>query len=138
MAILKDVCEVLSTHGIKKLMIMNSHGGNDWKSIVRELGAIYPEMYICVTDWFKSMDRTKYFDDPGDHADEMETSLIMYLKPDLVLPRETWGDGKEKKHKIKAFSEGWAWSEKTLVKSFCRHRHRRPEGIQCRKGKSIL
>ncbi|XOV91461.1 MAG: creatininase family protein [Bacteroidota bacterium] len=111
-AILKDIAEVLNTHGIKKLMIMNSHGGNDWKSIVRELGSLYPEMFICVTDWFKSLDRTKYFDDPGDHADEMETSLVMHLRPDLVLPRSEWGDGKEKKNKIKSFSEGWAWAER--------------------------
>lgn len=138
MAILKDVCEVLSTHGIKKLMIMNSHGGNDWKSIVRELGAIYPEMYICVTDWFKSMDRTKYFDDPGDHADEMETSLIMYLKPELVLPRETWGDGKEKKHRIKAFSEGWAWSERRWSKVSADTGIGDPKASSAEKGKAFF
>ncbi len=138
MAILKDVCEVLSTHGIKKLMILNSHGGNDWKSIVRELGTIYPEMYICVTDWFKSMDRTRYFDDPGDHADEMETSLIMYLKPDLVLPKETWGEGKEKKHRIKAFSEGWAWSERRWSKVSADTGIGDPKASSAEKGKAFF
>lgn len=115
-AILCDVVEVLNRQGVHKLMIMNSHGGNDWKSIVRELGLKYPEMFICVTNWFKSLERKLYFDDPGDHADEMETSLILHLTPELVLPKEEWGDGAEKKNKIKAFSEGWAWAERPWSK----------------------
>lgn len=111
-AILSDIIEVLNRQGIHKLMILNSHGGNDWKSMVRELGLKYPKMFICVTDWFKSLDKNLYFENSGDHADEMETSLILYLKPELVLPKDKWGDGKEKKNKIKAFSEPWAWTER--------------------------
>jgi len=97
LAILSDVIEVLNRQGINKLLIFNSHGGNDFKSIVRELGLKYPDMFICVTNWFQSMDRSSYFDNPGDHADEMETSLLLYLKPELVLPNEEWGKGTEKK-----------------------------------------
>ncbi len=111
-AVLNDVIEVLNRQGIYKLIIFNSHGGNDFKTTLRELGVKYPKMFLSVSNWYKSLDRTKYFDDPGDHADEMETSLMLYLKPELVLPKEKWGDGKEKKHKIKAFSEGWLWSER--------------------------
>jgi len=37
---------------------------------------------------------------------------MLYLRSDLVLPKEKWGIGKEKKQKIKAFSEGWVWSER--------------------------
>ena len=37
-AILNDVLETLNRQGILKLLIFNSHGGNNWKSIVRELG----------------------------------------------------------------------------------------------------
>ncbi len=111
-AILSDIIEVLNRQGIYKLLIFNSHGGNDFKAMLRELGVKYPKMFLATTNWFQSMDRKKYFDDPGDHADEMETSLMLYLKPDLVLPKEKWGKGKEKKHKIKAFSEGWVWAER--------------------------
>lgn len=112
LAILSDIIEVLNRQGIYKLMIFNSHGGNNWKSIVRELGLKYPNMFICVSNWYQSLDRKKYFDKPGDHADEMETSLILYLKPELVLPKKDWGAGKERKSKIKAFSEGWVWTER--------------------------
>jgi creatinine amidohydrolase len=111
-AILSDIIETLNRQGVYKLLIFNSHGGNNWKSMIRELGLKYPKMFICFSNWFQSLDRNKYFDSPGDHADEMETSLLLYLKPDLVLPKEEWGDGKEKKNKIKAFSEGWVWAER--------------------------
>ena len=112
LAILSDIIEVLNRQGIYKLMIFNSHGGNNWKSIVRELGLKYPNMFICVSNWYQSLDRKKYFDEPGDHADEMETSLMLYLKPALVLPKKDWGAGKERKNKINAFSEGWVWTER--------------------------
>ncbi len=115
-AILNDILEVLHRQGVKKFMILNSHGGNDWKSIVRELGLKYPELFLCVTNWFKAMDKTEYFEHPGDHADEMETSLVLHLRPQLVLPIEEWGDGAEKKNKIKAFTEDWAWTERPWSK----------------------
>lgn len=115
-AILCDVVEVLNRQGIYKLLIFNSHGGNDFKSIVRELGLKFPKMFICVANWFNSLDRNLFFEDPGDHAEEMETSLLLYLKPQLVLPKEKWGSGKEKKNRITAFSEGWIWAERKWSK----------------------
>ena len=69
-------------------------------------------MLLCTSNWFQSLDRTAYFDAPGDHADELETSVMLHLRPDLVLPREHWGAGREKRHKIRAFSEGWLWTER--------------------------
>lgn len=115
-AILKDLIEVLNRQGIKKFMILNSHGGNNWKSIVRELGLLYPTMFLCVGEWVNIVNRKDFFDTPGDHADEMETSLILHLAPELVLPKEDWGEGTEKKNKITAFNEGWVWAERPWSK----------------------
>ena len=69
-------------------------------------------MFICFANWFQALDKSEFFENMGDHADEMETSLMLYLKPELVLPKEKWGDGRERKYKIKAFSEGWIWAER--------------------------
>jgi creatinine amidohydrolase len=115
-AILKDIIEVLNRQGINKFMILNSHGGNEWKPIVRELGLLFPKMFLCVGEWVKVVNRNDFFDDPGDHADEMETSLILHLAPELVLPKENWGNGMEKKNKIKAFTQDWAWTERPWSK----------------------
>ncbi|MGI9546994.1 MAG: creatininase family protein [Flavobacteriaceae bacterium] len=115
-AVLSDIITVLNNQGIKKFMLLNSHGGNNWKSIIRELGLDFPEMFLCVTEWYHAVDKDEYFDEPGDHAGELETSLILYLKPDLVLPHKEWGDGKEKKNKISAFNQGWVWTERPWSK----------------------
>lgn len=111
-AVLRDVIEVLDRQKIQKLLILNSHGGNNFKPIIRELGLEYPSMFIAYCNWFQSLDKTDYFEEPGDHADEMETSLLMHLTPELVRPLEEAGDGGEKKFKIKALRENWAWAER--------------------------
>lgn len=116
LAILDNIIEVLNRQGIHKLLVFNSHGGNDFKTMLRELGLKYPDMFLCSSNWFKTMDKEKYFQEDGDHADEVETSLILYLKPELVLPREEWGDGGVKKFKIKEFSEPWLWAERKWSK----------------------
>ncbi len=115
-AILKDILSVLDRQGISKFMLLNSHGGNNWKSIIRELGLLFPNMFLCVGEWVKIVNRTDFFDTPGDHADEMETSLILHLAPNLVLPKKDWGLGTERKNKIRAFKEGWAWTERPWSK----------------------
>ena len=112
LAILDDVITVLNRQGIKKLLILNSHGGNDFKVMLRELGLKFPEMFLASCNWFQALDKQQFFEHEGDHADEMETSLIQYLHPNLVLSLEVAGEGREKKSKIKGIREGWAWSER--------------------------
>lgn len=116
MAILNDVVEVLNRQGIKKLMLFNSHGGNDFKPLLRELGLKYPEMFLCISNWFQSFENSTYFENGGDHANEMETSLMLHMRPDLVQPKTEWGEGKYRKNKIDAFGEGWLWTERPWSK----------------------
>ena len=114
--ILEDVIETLNRQEIHKLMIFNSHGGNDFKQMIRELGLKFPKMFICTSNWFQMFPNSAFFENDGDHANEMETSLMLYLKPELVLPRSDWGKGKSKENKIKAFKEGWLWTERPWSK----------------------
>jgi creatinine amidohydrolase len=112
LAILRDITEVLARQGIPKLVVLNGHGGNDFRQILRELQAQFPSVFLCTVNWFKSGDRNKHFSAPGDHADEMETSVMMHLYPSLVRPLSEAGDGQAKEFKIKAFSQGWAWAQR--------------------------
>jgi creatinine amidohydrolase len=116
MAILTDIIEVLNFQKIKKLLIVNGHGGNDFRPLIRELGIKYPEMFFGLCNWYQVLDKKQYFENQGDHADEMETSLLLYLRHELVLPNDKWGKGVEKKNKIKGFREGWAWAERKWSK----------------------
>jgi creatinine amidohydrolase len=111
-AVLRDVVDVLSRHGVYKLIILNSHGGNDFRTMIRELGLQFPKMFLCQCNWYQAVDQKMFFDHKDDHAGEMETSVIMHLRPDLVLPISEAGDGSAKKFRIHAIREGWAWAER--------------------------
>jgi creatinine amidohydrolase len=112
LAVLRDVVDVLNRQGIYKLIILNSHGGNDFKTMIRELGLHYPKMFLCSCNWYQAVDQKQFFENKDDHAGEMETSVIMHLKPELVRPLTEAGDGAAKKFRITAIREGWAWSER--------------------------
>ncbi len=116
LAILSDIAETLNRQGIRKFVILNSHGGNDFKSLVRELGAKYPDMFICLCNWFQWCGKEGFFDNKGDHADEMETSLLLYLTPHLVRPLAEAGEGTDKKYRIEALRQGWFWAERRWSK----------------------
>jgi creatinine amidohydrolase len=112
LAILRDVVEVLDRQGIYKLIILNSHGGNDFKTMIRELGLKFPKMFLCQCNWYQSVDQKQFFENKDDHAGEMETSVMMHLTPKLVLPLSEAGDGAAKKFAFTAIKEGWAWAER--------------------------
>jgi creatinine amidohydrolase len=114
--VLRDVVETLNRHGIHKLLILNSHGGNDFKVMIRELGLKFPKMFLASCDWFKSIDQKEFFENKDDHAGEMETSLLLYLRPDLVLPLSEAGDGGAKRFRYAAIHQGWAWAERQWTK----------------------
>lgn len=116
LVVLRDMVETLDRHKIYKLIILNSHGGNDFKTMIRELGLKFPKMFLCSCDWFKSINQKEFFENKDDHAGEMETSLLMHLRPDLVLPLSEAGDGAAKKFRYTAIQEGWAWAERQWTK----------------------
>ena len=111
-AILRDLITVLNRQGIFKLVILNTHGGNDFKQIIRELNLLFPDMFLCQCDSFKIKGIEEFTELPGGHADEMETSMMLYLAPELVLPLSEAGSGKAKAFSIPALTEGWAWAER--------------------------
>jgi creatinine amidohydrolase len=109
LALLRDLTRALSGQGIRRLVILNGHGGNDFRAIVREL---QPDagLFLCVVDWYRVVDPHSVFDEPGDHAGEMETSLVQHLAPHLVQPLSEAGPGTARRFRIAALREGWAWA----------------------------
>ncbi len=106
-AVLADVVESLEAHRVSKLLVLNGHGGNDFRQMIRELQMRTP-LFLCTTNWWMVPGLTGDFVDPGDHAGELETSVIMHLHPDLVLPLDEAGPGRARDWKVRAFRERWA------------------------------
>jgi creatinine amidohydrolase len=114
--ILRDMVQVLARQGIPKLVVLNGHGGNDFRQMLRELQAEFPQVFLCTLNWFRAADRNQFFAAPGDHADEMETSAMLHIAPQLVRPLSEAGDGAAKQFKVKAFRQGWAWAQREWSK----------------------
>jgi len=108
-AVLTDVVASLSGQGISKLVIVNGHGGNSFKNMLRDLLVDYPDFLIAVVDWFAVVPQTGYFNEKDDHAGEMETSVVLYYHPELVSFDEA-GDGAFNRFAIDAFNNGTAWT----------------------------
>ena len=114
-AVLSDIATAISQQGVRKLLVLNSHGGNDFKQMIRELQPRV-NLFICTINWWTCVKGADYFDEPGDHAGEMETSMMMVLEPDLLLPLSEAGSGKAKKFRVAGLREGWAWTPRQWTK----------------------
>jgi len=107
--VLKDVVDSLDAQGIRKLVLFNGHGGNDFRQMIRELQP-KTSLFLCSLNWYQCVSPREYFSDLGDHAGELETSVMMHIAPDLVLPLAEAGDGAARRFRIAGLREGWVWS----------------------------
>jgi creatinine amidohydrolase len=107
LAILTDLTDSLSRQGVKKLLLLNGHGGNELKPLTRELHH-RSDVFLCVCDWYRvAADQyPKLFERPGEHADEVETSMGLAFFPHLVKP-ELADDGATKPTRFEAVNRGW-------------------------------
>ena len=108
-AVLGDLVDVLERQGILKLVILNGHGGNDFRQMIRELQP-RTRVFLCSLNWYSCVDPRPFFDEPGDHAGELETSMMQHLVPELLLPLSEAGKGDQKRPSIAALDEGWVWA----------------------------
>lgn len=107
-AILTDIVASLRHQGMHRLLIVNGHGGNSFKNMIRDLSIDLPDVLIASSEWFKVCPAKEYFDSPGDHADEVETSVMMHYHPELVNLDDA-GAGRAGGFSCATLREGIAW-----------------------------
>ena len=108
-AVLRDLASALAGQGIRKLVVLNGHGGNDFRQMIRELAPRVP-LFIAQVNWYTLGDPRSHFHEPGDHAGELETSVMQHLTPHLVRPLSEAGAGRARRFRVRALREGWAWA----------------------------
>ena len=114
-ALLADLAASLEPHGVRKLVVLNGHGGNDFRQIIRELQP-RTRLLLCQVNWYQCVDPEPFFTNPGDHAGELETSVMMAVAPELVRPLSTAGPGHARRFRVGGFREGWAWTPRHWVR----------------------
>lgn len=108
-AILRDLIRSIEPHGVGKLVILNGHGGNDFRQVIRELQPTTSIVLVQV-NWYQVLDARAYFDEPGDHGGELETSVMMHVAAPLVRPLDEAGSGAARRPRVTGMREGWAWT----------------------------
>src|SRR4051812_45995486 len=107
LALISDLVEALSAQGVRKFVLLNGHGGNELKPLLRQLHH-KTEAFLCVCDWYR-MAADLYagiFERPGEHADEVETSLGLAYFEELMKP-ELADDGAARPSRFEAINRGW-------------------------------
>ncbi len=108
LVLLRDVVRSLEPHGVRALVLLNAHGGNELRALVRELQPETP-ILLAIVNWWQAGDHAT-FAEAGDHAGELETAAVQHIAPHLVVPdRNAWGDGRVKATIFDGVRSGWAW-----------------------------
>lgn len=83
--VITDLVESLEAHGIRKVLLLNGHGGNDLKWVLRELHR-KTAVHLFLCNWYKvaADGYASIFQEKDDHAGEMETSMALAHFPHLV------------------------------------------------------
>lgn len=108
-----DIVNSCIHSGVRKIVLLNSHGGNEMKPLLRELAdKIKGQLFLC--NWYTVLNHDeagKIFEHPDDHAGEMETSFIMAFYPELVAKtpdgKLAADDGATAKTRFDALNRGW-------------------------------
>jgi creatinine amidohydrolase len=105
--VLTDLVDSMERQGVRKMVLLNGHGGNELKPLTRELHHC-TKVFLCVCDWYRVAADVypALFEAPGEHADEMETSLGLAYFPDLMRP-ELADEGKARPSRFEAINRGW-------------------------------
>jgi creatinine amidohydrolase len=115
-AILADVARSLTLQGIDRLIVLNTHGGNEFKPIVRDVQKEFG-IFIVVVNFFQMKPELmkEIFEIPDDHAGEMETSLILHLRPGWV-ELEAAGEGRRLPFEIEGLTQAGVWTPRPWSK----------------------
>jgi creatinine amidohydrolase len=105
--LLTDLADSLERQGVRKLVLLNGHGGNELKPLTRELHH-RTGVFLCVCDWYRMAGDfyAQIFRQPGEHAGEEESSLGLAFFPELMR-MELADDGAARPSRFEAINRGW-------------------------------
>ena len=135
-ALLADLVHALEVQGIHKLVIFNGHGGNDFRQMIRELQP-RTRVFLSSINWYKIGDAKSIFTDLGDHAGELETSVMMHVAGDLVRPLAEAGDGRERRWTIGGAARGLGVGATPLDAGQRRHGHGESGARHAAEGRAV-
>lgn len=116
MNVVLDIVEALEEDGIRKIVLVNLHGGNPdtLQATIREHTERHRPgegAFLCMANLgsFVSRETWQCIEHPSQHAGESETSLMLHLRPELVRP-EQFGNFPTQEAVLKQLQDGRVFS----------------------------
>jgi len=115
-SMLRDIIFSLNSYRIKKILIINGHGGNDFKSFIRQIQCDI-DVYVFLCNWWTvgSDVYNEIFENVDDHSGELETSVALALHPHLV-EKDKAGSGLARPFRFEAVEKGWISTSRRFSK----------------------
>ncbi|MBN2446167.1 MAG: creatininase family protein [Phycisphaerae bacterium] len=137
-AVARDIVVSLHKHGIRKIVIINSHGGNNFTPFVRQIQSELPVHVFLCNWWLVAKDHYgDIFDARDDHAGQWETSIALALHPELVEMQNA-GDGYIRPFRFEALEKGWVSTSRDFAKLNDHCAVGNPAGASAEKGNKFL
>jgi creatinine amidohydrolase len=115
-AYVRDVIVSLHKHGLRKIVLLNGHGGNEFLPLIRQVQCDVPVHVFLCNWWTVGRDRyAEIFATADDHAGEMETSVALALYPELV-EADVAGDGAARPFRFEALQAGWVRTSRNFAR----------------------
>lgn len=117
--IVREIVSNLANKGYKKFLFFNGHGGNSdiLKALLYELKADH-HIETYAVNWYRLIKTENYFDEKtinyDIHGGAVETSVMMYIKPDLVKKDLCQNFIKENSKKTNVDSVSYGWKAEEL------------------------
>jgi creatinine amidohydrolase len=94
-----EICQSLVRHGFKKILLVTSHGGNIQSvgDVTREIALTTDTLCMSLMYFSLILDEIKALRESEiggiGHACELETSMMLYIRPELVIKELVAKDG---------------------------------------------
>ena len=137
-AILNDFASSLKRQGIDRLVLLNAHGGNDFKPLIRDV-QLETGMLIVLANFYQMCPEVekRIFDNPGDHAGQLETSFLLHVCPDLV-EMEQAGPGPRVPFAIEGLNQAGVWTPRPWSQSHPDTGSGNPAGATAERGRAYV
>lgn len=135
---LREMIGSLARHGLRKFVLINGHGGNDFGPMIRQVQYDLGVHVFNVNWWQVGLDQyRRFFSIADDHAGEMETSVALATHPELV-EMENAADGRTRPFALEALARGWATTSRDFGKFTAYCNSANPMQASAEKGRQYL
>lgn len=113
---LREIIVSVRGHGVRKFLIVNGHGGNDFAPLVRQIQCDH-DVHVFTANWWEiGQDRYReFFQAKDDHAGEMETSIALACYPEAV-DLKVAGDGQARPFRFEALEKRWVRTSRAFAR----------------------